>query len=115
MFVGGIVNTFGGIFHEKGVTGCGWRIFAGIVQMIAGGFVLAHPLLISLVAPSAMTWILGVGAVSHKRVYAYVQGRRHWSGPAGHCICRSGRSQYGYSTHSQWCDFGHDCRIRQCW
>ncbi|MBV7332363.1 DUF308 domain-containing protein [Chloroflexi bacterium TSY] len=63
MFVGGIVNTFGGIFHEKGAEGWGWRIFAGIIQILVGGFVLAHPLLTSLIAPSAMAWVLGVGAV----------------------------------------------------
>lgn len=63
LFVGGIVNAVGGIFQEKDAEGWGWRIFAGIVQILVGGFILAHPLFTSLVAPSAMAWVLGVGAV----------------------------------------------------
>jgi uncharacterized membrane protein HdeD (DUF308 family) len=52
-----IVNMF--IDHRQ----WGWKLFIGIVSIIAGGYILAYPILVGLELPQLLVLILGIWGV----------------------------------------------------
>lgn len=62
MFLG-VYWLIGGIFDLVGVvldrTQWGWRLFTGIIGVLAGLAVLRHPLWATIMIPSMLAWLLG--------------------------------------------------------
>ena len=58
--IGGIVGIIS-IFVDH--TAWGWKLFLGIVSIIAGGYILMYPVLVGLELPSLFVLILGIWGV----------------------------------------------------
>ena len=62
MFLG-VYWLIGGIFDLVGVIGdrtqWGWRLFAGVIGVVAGLAVVRHPLWATIMIPSMLAWLLG--------------------------------------------------------
>jgi uncharacterized membrane protein HdeD (DUF308 family) len=58
--VGGVVRLVS-IFVDR--SGWGWKILSGILGIVAGLFVMQHPLWSALVVPGAFTFYIGVIAI----------------------------------------------------
>ena len=62
MFLG-IYWLIGGIFDLVGVIGdrtqWGWRLFTGVIGVLAGLVVVRHPLWAAIMIPSMLAWLLG--------------------------------------------------------
>lgn len=61
-----------------GGEGWGWRLFGGVVRMLAGLFVVAHPLFAAAVAPVTLVYVLAFAAIL-SGVSEIVTGRRFGS------------------------------------
>ncbi len=56
-FIGGIIDLIT-IFFDK--TAWGWRLFSGILGIIAGLIIIRHPMWASLLVPATLAWLLGI-------------------------------------------------------
>ena len=50
-----------GLFVDR--TAWGWKLFIGIVSIIAGGYVLMHPILVGATLPQLLVLLLGIWGV----------------------------------------------------
>ena len=66
MFLG-VYWLIGGIFDLVGVVGdrtqWGWKLFTGVIGVLAGIAVLRHPLWATIMIPSMLAWLLGAFGV----------------------------------------------------
>ncbi len=56
-FIGGIIDLIT-IFFDK--TAWGWRLFSGILGIIAGLIIIRHPMWAALLVPATLAWLLGI-------------------------------------------------------
>ncbi|MDX1437629.1 MAG: DUF308 domain-containing protein [Anaerolineales bacterium] len=63
----GIYWFIAGIFQIVSIfidsTGWGWKLFAGIVGIIAGLYIINHPLLSTVLVPATVVLLLGIGGL----------------------------------------------------
>ncbi len=63
----GIWWLVGGIFDIVAMfidrTAWGWKLFSGIIGIVAGIAILNHPLWATILVPTTMVWLLGIGGV----------------------------------------------------
>lgn len=63
----GIWWLVGGIFDIVGMfidrTAWGWKLISGIIGIIAGIAILNHPLWSTILVPTTLVWLLGIGGV----------------------------------------------------
>src|SRR5262245_64843928 len=44
-------------------TGWGWKLFLGIISILAGGYILMYPVASALALPEIFVWVLGFWAL----------------------------------------------------
>ena len=63
----GIYWFIAGIFQIVSIfidsTGWGWKLFAGIIGIIAGLYIINHPLLSTFLVPTTIVILLGIGGI----------------------------------------------------
>jgi uncharacterized membrane protein HdeD (DUF308 family) len=59
-FIGGIIDLIT-LFFDR--TAWGWRLFSGILGIIAGLIIIRHPAWASLLVPATLAWLLGIFGV----------------------------------------------------
>ncbi|HJS30139.1 MAG TPA: DUF308 domain-containing protein [Anaerolineales bacterium] len=63
----GIYWFIAGIFQIVSIfldsTAWGWKLFAGIVGILAGLYIINHPLLSTLLVPATVVFLLGLGGI----------------------------------------------------
>jgi uncharacterized membrane protein HdeD (DUF308 family) len=59
-FIGGIIDLVT-LFIDR--TAWGWRLFSGILGIIAGLIILRHPMYASVLVPATAAWLLGIFGV----------------------------------------------------
>lgn len=70
-FIGGIIDLVR-LFSDH--TNWGWRLFSGILGIIAGLMIVRHPLTASILVPATLVWLLGglgvvIGAIGIYRAF----------------------------------------------
>jgi len=58
--IGGILDIVS-IFLDR--TAWGWKLFSGIIGIIAGILIMQHPLWASLIVPATLIWLLGFAGI----------------------------------------------------
>ncbi len=56
-FIGGIIDLIT-LFFDR--TAWGWRLFSGILGIIAGLIIIRHPMWSALLVPATLAWLLGI-------------------------------------------------------
>jgi uncharacterized membrane protein HdeD (DUF308 family) len=56
-FIGGIIDLVT-LFWDR--TAWGWRLFSGILGIIAGLIIIRHPMWAALLVPATLAWLLGI-------------------------------------------------------
>jgi uncharacterized membrane protein HdeD (DUF308 family) len=59
-FIGGIIDLIT-LFFDR--TAWGWRLFSGILGIIAGLIIIRHPYWASVLVPATLAWLLGIFGV----------------------------------------------------
>jgi uncharacterized membrane protein HdeD (DUF308 family) len=59
-FIGGIIDLIT-LFFDR--TAWGWRLFSGILGIIAGLIIIRHPYWAALLVPATLAWLLGIFGV----------------------------------------------------
>src|SRR5215469_11143318 len=59
-FIGGIIDLIT-LFFDR--TAWGWRLFSGILGIIAGLIIIRHPMWAALLVPASLAWLLGIFGV----------------------------------------------------
>ena len=56
-FIGGIIDLITLFFDHRQ---WGWRLFSGILGIIAGLVIIRHPMWAALLVPATLAWMLGI-------------------------------------------------------
>ena len=56
-FIGGILDIIS-LFMDR--THWGWKLFSGILGIIAGGAIIRHPMWAAALVPATLVWVLGI-------------------------------------------------------
>ncbi|HEY7131369.1 MAG TPA: HdeD family acid-resistance protein [Candidatus Limnocylindrales bacterium] len=76
--VSGIV-TLVGLVGDR--TAWGWKLFAGIVGVLAGIAIVAHPLWASVLVPTTLVLVIGIFGIVNGAMMIFASfGRRRWTG-----------------------------------
>jgi uncharacterized membrane protein HdeD (DUF308 family) len=76
--VSGIV-TLVGLVGDR--TAWGWKLFAGIVGVLAGIAIVAHPLWASVLVPTTLVLVIGIFGIVNGAMMIFASfGQRRWTG-----------------------------------
>src|SRR5262245_34092254 len=56
-FIGGIIDLIT-LFFDR--TRWGWRLFSGILGIVAGLVIIRHPMWAALLVPATLSWVIGI-------------------------------------------------------
>jgi len=76
--VSGIV-TLVGLVGDR--TAWGWKLFAGIIGVLAGIAIIAHPLWASVLVPTTLVLVIGIFGIVNGAMMIFASfGQRRWTG-----------------------------------